>query len=142
MVAYDEAGPLNGLVWPILISVSVAPVSYFFCAEADETDSASVSAVADARWKNPFLISMRSSLIYWDFADGLVRSTKTRNDPPSLAGIVAERSLQCKASAAEKVSDSMSTKVGLTWDWPDAANRRPAPRKGDAGSSVLLHQDP
>src|SRR5215470_3522494 len=31
---YDDAGPLYGLVWPILISLSVAPSSYFFWANA------------------------------------------------------------------------------------------------------------
>src|SRR5215468_9990552 len=70
MVAYAEAGPEKGTVWPILISVSLAPVSYFFCAKADETDSASVSAAPVARWKNPFLMSMRSSYVCLHFADG------------------------------------------------------------------------
>src|SRR6185369_7846673 len=32
MVPYADAGPLYGMVCPILISVSVAPGSYFFCA--------------------------------------------------------------------------------------------------------------
>jgi hypothetical protein len=33
IVAYAEAGPLNGTVWPILISVSVAP-DHIFSAQA------------------------------------------------------------------------------------------------------------
>src|ERR1700759_2620750 len=57
MVAYADAGPLKGTVWPILISVSVAPVSYFFCAKAGEAVSAIASAVPMARWKKPFLMS-------------------------------------------------------------------------------------
>src|SRR5216683_7620738 len=39
-----DAGPLYGIVWPILISVSLAPGSYFFCANAG--DAASSNAVA------------------------------------------------------------------------------------------------
>src|ERR1700693_3933092 len=31
-MAKEEAGPLNGTVWPILISVSVTPGPYFFSA--------------------------------------------------------------------------------------------------------------
>lgn len=38
MLPYAEAGPLNGLVWPTLISVSLAPGSYFFCANAGVAD--------------------------------------------------------------------------------------------------------
>src|SRR6185295_15685571 len=34
IVPYAEAGPLYGMVWPILISVSDAPGSYFFWAAA------------------------------------------------------------------------------------------------------------
>src|SRR5262245_52244692 len=43
---YDEAGPLYGLVWPILISLSVAPSSYFFCAY--DTLDADTMAAAEA----------------------------------------------------------------------------------------------
>src|ERR1700691_6170817 len=70
MPATAEGGPVNGHVWPILISVSVAPVSYFFCADAGETDSAMATAVPMNRCKMPFLISLRSLMLC---ADDLVR---------------------------------------------------------------------
>src|SRR5678816_1937762 len=44
MVPYADAGPLYGIVWPILISVSVAPGSYFFCAKTDVAETASASS--------------------------------------------------------------------------------------------------
>src|SRR5436190_18756970 len=34
MMPWADAGPLYGIMLPILISVSVTPVSYFFCAVA------------------------------------------------------------------------------------------------------------
>src|SRR5436190_17855143 len=34
MMPWADAGPLYGMMLPILISVSVTPVSYFFCAVA------------------------------------------------------------------------------------------------------------
>src|SRR5258708_759001 len=43
-----EAGPLYGIVWPILISVSLGPESYFFCANAGEAAS-STAVAASAR---------------------------------------------------------------------------------------------
>src|SRR5882724_11301058 len=45
------------------MSVSVAPVSYFFCAEAAEADSAIASAVPVTRWRIPFLIMLISSCV-------------------------------------------------------------------------------
>src|SRR5436190_3937994 len=41
---YAEAGPLYGLVLPILISPSVAPASYFFCAAAGNASAATRDA--------------------------------------------------------------------------------------------------
>jgi hypothetical protein len=38
-----EAGPLYGMMLPTLISVSVTPVSYFFCATADTEAAAMIS---------------------------------------------------------------------------------------------------
>src|SRR4029079_5010904 len=41
-----ETGPLNGLVLPILISVSLAPGSYFFCAVGGSGMNAAASTPA------------------------------------------------------------------------------------------------
>src|SRR6478672_11709468 len=46
MTPKADAGPLYGMMLPILISVSVAPVSYFFCASADEVTAARISPVS------------------------------------------------------------------------------------------------
>jgi hypothetical protein len=43
MVPYAEAGPLYGLVLPILISPSDAPGSYFFCAAAGNARAAAIT---------------------------------------------------------------------------------------------------
>src|SRR5260370_15111669 len=64
---------------------------------------------------------------------------------PSLAGILAERLLQCKVSPAEKVNDFGPTKVGLL---RGAVAQRPSPRvRGegrDEGDSprVMLAEGP
>jgi hypothetical protein len=76
-----------------LISVSVAPVSYFFCAEAAETDSAIASAVPVTRWRIPFLISLISSCVV---IEPMISSGRSR--VPSLARILAERMLHCKVA--------------------------------------------
>src|ERR1700678_3887567 len=90
MPAKAEAGPLNGTVWPILISVSVAPVSYFFCADAGAADSAIATAAPVNRCRILVLISLRS-LIY-DCIDDLARwSTDV-----IARKIVRERTRQCK----------------------------------------------
>jgi hypothetical protein len=52
-------------------------------------------------------------IIYWDWVDDLAGCNNPRC-PPSLAGILTERLLQCKASAAQKASGFGSTKVALT----------------------------
>src|SRR6185437_13341725 len=52
MVAYAEAGPLNGTVCPTLISLSLAPVSYFFWAQAGEFETAIAITAIAARVKN------------------------------------------------------------------------------------------
>ena len=44
IVPYADAGPLYGIVWPILISVSDAPGSYFFWAAAGVAARASARA--------------------------------------------------------------------------------------------------
>jgi hypothetical protein len=44
---YEDAGPLYGMMLPILISVSVAPVSYFFWAKAPPLATANVTIAAD-----------------------------------------------------------------------------------------------
>src|SRR5436309_12429497 len=46
MVPYAEAGPLYGMVWPIRISVSEAPGSYFFSALAGVASKASAATTA------------------------------------------------------------------------------------------------
>src|SRR5579871_6346484 len=46
MLPYADAGPLYGLVLPILISVSDAPGSYFFCASAGKASAVASTAAA------------------------------------------------------------------------------------------------
>src|SRR5882757_11184824 len=62
MVAYDDAGPLYGMMLPILISVSVAPVSYFFCARAWPPVAASNARAAERapsrKWIAGILVSL------------------------------------------------------------------------------------
>src|SRR5258708_350257 len=60
------------MVWPILISVSVAPVSYFFCANAGLIVSAAPSAAATAVIANLVLNDMPVS-----FECALSRGTAT-----------------------------------------------------------------
>ena len=51
IVPYAEAGPEYGLMPPIVISLSVAPLSYFFCATAGAPISAALMP-ARARERN------------------------------------------------------------------------------------------
>ena len=44
MMPQADAGPEHGMMSPILISVSVTPVSYFFCAVADAVAAAMIVA--------------------------------------------------------------------------------------------------
>src|SRR5207237_4922518 len=46
MVPYAEAGPLYGMVWPMRISVSDAPGSYFFSALAEVASNAMAATTA------------------------------------------------------------------------------------------------
>src|SRR5713101_7698048 len=54
LTPYAEAGPLYGQVWPILISLSLAPSSYFFCAYTPW--GAEMAATADAPARNVLLL--------------------------------------------------------------------------------------
>src|SRR5579864_7390130 len=80
------------MVCPTLISVSLAPGSYFFWALAAETDSARVSAVAVARCRIPFLIRNFLILFICRWSTGC-----TARPVPSLRASVAEWLLQRKA---------------------------------------------
>src|SRR5437588_7075049 len=68
MVPYADAGPLYGLVWPILISVAVTPTVW---ASTGPTTSAVVSATVTAI--NRLLARMVSS-----FGDAAVETLRTR----------------------------------------------------------------
>src|SRR5882724_2070353 len=49
----QDAGPLYGIVWPILISASLAPGSYFCCANAG--DAASSNVLVTSAWATRIL---------------------------------------------------------------------------------------
>src|SRR6478735_8206835 len=82
---YAEAGPLYGLVWPILISVSLAPVSYFFCAKAGTAPSAIALGMAARIVRRVKRVIGRSPFrfVQYDFVGGSPRRTHTaRTRPP------------------------------------------------------------
>src|SRR5690349_18850138 len=56
IVPYADAGPLYVIVWPILISVSDAPGSYFFCPSAGPTATADKRTVTNHA-RMPFILS-------------------------------------------------------------------------------------
>ena len=63
MSPYDEAGPLYGMMLPILISVSVAPVSYFFWATALSQTATLKMAAADKAASRGRVMGMLVSLL-------------------------------------------------------------------------------
>src|ERR1700731_3767754 len=99
MVAYAKAGPRNGTVWPILISVSVAPGSYFFCADACDADSAAATAAAVARYKIPFLMSLVPS---YEPMPTVLQRTPVQALMDAIVGkILEERLWQCKTTSGK-----------------------------------------
>src|ERR1700761_525849 len=69
MVPYAEFGPLYGMVLPILISVSVAPTSYFFWANALPVVTAkAMTANAEIRNTPESIVSPHSS-VFLELAD-------------------------------------------------------------------------
>src|SRR5215212_10020865 len=69
MVASAEAGPLYGMMLPTLISLSVAPGSYFFCARA--LDAAKANPTIAVAVTTKCLTDMRTS-----FGDWLTRTLR------------------------------------------------------------------
>src|SRR5260221_12312690 len=59
-VLNDETVRLYGIVWPILISVSLAPESYFFCADAGEAASSTAPAASARTPRIPALLALHA----------------------------------------------------------------------------------
>src|SRR5580698_9641251 len=85
---YAEAGPLYGMILPILISVSLAPGSYFLCAAAVV---AVIAAAASAASANSLLIRAgivlsRALTTYFDQVSQ-VRRTHASKQGHGLVGV-------------------------------------------------------
>ena len=114
------SGPAERMVWPILISVSVAPVSYFFCAEAGDAESAIATAVPVSKCRKPFLMSLRSSYVL------IGRRSPSMDAADAIAAKILEEGMpQCKTMPAGKVNEVTPARAG------SARRRRALPAHKD-----------
>src|SRR5688500_6793828 len=126
MTPYEDAGPLYGLVLPILISLSVAPSSYFLWANATP-DADNTAAVETPPKKLRLLLFNMSSFefslcsIAWPESAN-VKSQNPQRDYTCIQCCIAESAQRAAGSAGGLKSEANSIRC-----FRPTGSRRTAP---------------